>query len=171
MRNASSRSSTRRGEAGQATIEFALMLIFVIVMLSALYQALHFELDAFNRISLLRYRVMAAAHANQPDEAKSFPTEIMEFRHLNDLSPVLLMTQTIDDPNLQYGPKKFRFRKGTHYTEPPPISALPDSSFVLGGMIITGVLGTSEYQEDSRRFRDNIRDTSPAWIAAYLLDD
>jgi hypothetical protein len=171
MWNASSRSSTESRQAGQATVEFALTLIFVIVMLSALYQALHFELDAFNRISLLRYRVMGEAHANQPDEPKSFPTELMEFRPLYELSPVLLMTQTIDDPTLQYGPKKFRFRKGTHYTEPLPISALPDSSLLLGGMIISGITGTNEYKEDSRRFRDNIRDTSPAWIAGYLLDD
>jgi hypothetical protein len=175
MRVVSFRSSTSSGsgrcalQAGQATFEFALMLLFVIVMLSALYQALHFELDAFNRISLLRYKVMQEAHDNQPSEAKTFVIETMEFQPIYKLTPVLLITQMGDDPSRQYGPKRLHFRKGTKYTEPLPISLLPENGAVLGLLIVAGV-GTNEYKEDSRRFRDNIRGTSGVWVPAYLLD-
>lgn len=163
------RSSTRALQTGQATFEFALTLVFVIVMLSALYQALHFELDAFNRISLLRYNVMQQAHDNQPDEKKAFVVETMDFQPLYKLTPVLLITQMGADPTQQYGPKRLHFRKGTKYTEPPPISLLPENGAVLGGLIVVG-LGTSEYREESRRFRDNISGSSGLWIPAYLLD-
>jgi hypothetical protein len=171
MMSVSSRCSTRPSQSGQATFEFGLTLIFVIVMLSALYQALHFELDAFNRVSLLRYNVMQQAHDNQPGEKKAFVVETMDFQPLYKLTPVLLMTQMGEDPTRQYGPKRLHFRKGTKYTEPLPITLLPENGglFGLGGVIIAG-LGTSEYNEDSRRFRDNVRDSSWLWIPGYLLD-
>jgi hypothetical protein len=165
MRLASSTSSTRAAQAGQGTFEFALVILFVVIMLSALYQALHFELDVFNRISLLRFRIMQDAHDKQYDRVKSFPTESMDFRNISDLTPVLLMTQS-SDSTLQYGPKSLRYRVGTKYTEPFPISALPEGGLVLGGVIIIGV-GTSEYKENSRRFRDHIRQGAPLFIAQY----
>jgi len=165
MRLASSTSSTRAAQVGQGTFEFALVILFVVIMLSALYQALHFELDVFNRISLLRFRVMQDAHDNQYDRVKGFPTESMDFRNISDLTPVLLMTQSVDS-TLQYGPKSVRYRVGTKYTEPFPISALPEGGLVLGGVIIIGV-GTSEYKENSRRFRDHIRQAAPVFIAQY----
>jgi hypothetical protein len=168
--NVSSRPFTKARQTGQATFEFALALLFFIVMVSLLYQGLHFELDAFNRISLLRYRVMADAHDNQPDEEKSYPAEEIEFRPVYELTPVLLMTQDVD-PTLQYGPKTFRYRKGARYTEPQPIATLPEGEFELSLWIILGIpLGTNEYKQDSRRFRDNIRITSPVWVPAYAAD-
>ncbi|HYH09653.1 MAG TPA: hypothetical protein VEK11_21570 [Thermoanaerobaculia bacterium] len=169
MPSDSSRRSTERAEAGQATFEFALALLFLIVMLSVFYQALHFELDAFNRISLLRFKVMQQAHANQPGQAKRYATEVMDFRPVGELTPVLLMFQPID-PTLQYGPKTFHYRKGTKFTEPQPIALLPENEFGLGLMIVAGV-GTSEYRENAPRFRDRFRQTSPVWIPGYLADE
>jgi hypothetical protein len=115
---------------------------------------------------------MQDAHDKQYDRVKSFPTESMDFRNISDLTPVLLMTQS-SDSTLQYGPKSLRYRVGTKYTEPFPISALPPVSdepllkgAALGGAIILGV-GTSEYKENSRRFRDHIRQGAPLFIAQY----
>lgn len=161
-RTASSRRSTERGQSGQATFEFVLALIFIIVSLSALYQALHFELDAFNKISLLRFRVMDEAHENQHNQEKSFPSEPMDFRPLYQLTPVLLMTQDVD-PTLQYGPKSFRYRKGTKFAEPLPISALPESEWGIFGLIQVG----GDYRESGFKFRRTIAPFAPVFIFQY----
>jgi hypothetical protein len=167
MSTASSRRSTDRrsrlrAQSGQATFEFVLAVIFIIVSLSALYQALHFELDAFNKISLLRFRVMDEAHENQHNQDKSFPSESMDFRPVHQLTPVLLMTQDID-PMLQYGPKSFRYRKGTKYAEPFPISSLPESEWGIFGLIQV----SGDYSESGFKFRRTIAPLAPVFIVQY----
>lgn len=47
-------SRRRRTEQGQAAVEFVLAMIFVIATAAVLFQALHFELDVFNRSMVAR---------------------------------------------------------------------------------------------------------------------
>ena len=162
-RNVSSPRSIEQTQTGQATFEFVLAVLFIIITLSALYQALHFELDVFNKISLLRYRIMDEAHRKQAEDAKSFPSEPMDFRPLVQLTPVLLMTQDVTDPTLQYGPKSFRYRIGTKFAEPPPIQFLPENHWLIAGAIQLA----GDYNEDGGRFRNLFGPTSPVWVPLY----
>jgi len=142
------RSDTRRASSqrGQVVVEFALALILLLVAISLLYQGLHFERDAFNRLLVLRQRAFHEIHQNQSDTEKTFFTVTQEFKTIGDL-PSMPFLKT--DSSLHWGPKVFHVRKGTRYHEPFPF----DSTFLHDWYWIAGEMEFTELDQDSWRWR------------------
>lgn len=117
MRLLRSRQAASASQRGQAAIEFVLSLIFLIGMCAVLFQALHFELDVFNRSAIARYELFKEA---REDAAETDPEEISEEirgKDIGELVPYRIMGQNLDE-SLHYGPKQFRMKKGTNRWDP-----------------------------------------------------
>ena len=147
-----------RAQRGQVVVEFALVLFILVAAIAGFYQALHFELDVFNRINLLRYNVMRKAHNDQPGTTKAFPSESMTFRTVDQLLPFEVPLQIVD-PTLAYGPKRFVYRQGTKYADP--------LSYFHGSLTIGGLLLIGDFNQDGRRLRENMDPVLRASIVAY----
>jgi hypothetical protein len=111
-------ASKRPGhESGQAAVEFVLCMLVVIGLASVLFQALHFELDVYNRSNLARYIAIQKVHDDPSDrEPESVETEI-QGENIGTLVPYNIPGQDIDS-TLHYGPRNFVVRRGTKAFDP-----------------------------------------------------
>jgi len=131
------RSRQRRSsdEKGQAAVEFVFGMLVLLAIVSVLYQALHFELDVFNRLNEVRYNAFRTAHRNQDTTDDEYFGQTVQFTQLSELRWSVPQTilgfsvgtkrvkikvpfQTGVDSNLKYPNKTFRMRKGTKCFEP-----------------------------------------------------
>lgn len=130
-------------QKGQAAVEFVFALVFVIALASVLYQALHFELDVFNKMGILRFQAFQRMHYNNQQYDHSFEddSQMVSFKPLRDLTSYRVILQTVDQ-NMKYPDKRLSYKRGTQ-------AAIP-------GGLTTGVLaaagfciGTADHIEDS----------------------
>jgi hypothetical protein len=148
----------RRRQSGQVTIEFGLALLLLVVGLAALYQALHFELDAFNRLLILRQRAFHEAHLEQDKTPKTFFNVQQEFKTIGEL-PSMPFIQT--DPSLTWGPRRYYFRKGTRYYD------FFDTTFMHSTGWITLEMTAGDLWEDSVRWRTPFTVLDGSLVVAY----
>lgn len=144
-------TSIRRPQRGQAAVEFVLCLIVVIGLASVLFQALHFELDVYNRSNLARYLALRDVHDDPSEkEPETISTEIRG-EDIGTLVPYSIPGQDIDS-TLHYGPRNFIVRRGTKAFDPI-------------GPIVVGALALA-------LAADHIEDTSGNMgTAAGVIDD
>ncbi|MHB0968175.1 MAG: hypothetical protein ACYC7A_06870 [Thermoanaerobaculia bacterium] len=102
---------TRRA-SGQAAMEFVVALVWIIALTALIYQALHFELDVFNKLGELRYRVFRMARQNQDSTKGRMISEAVEGKQLGEIVPYTVPGQYVDS-TLRYGPKNFYIHCGT----------------------------------------------------------
>lgn len=110
-------SRRRRTEQGQAAVEFVLAMIFVIATAAVLFQALHFELDVFNRSMVARYELFREAHDSPDEREPETISEEIRGEDIGDLVPYTVPGQEIDE-SLHYGPRQFKMRRGSKYYDP-----------------------------------------------------
>lgn len=110
-------------ERGQAAAEFVFALVILLAFVAVLFQALHFELDAFNKSALLRYKALRRARVSQyTTEPYKVMDVLVEGKPLSDLTFYTVPFQE-RDLSETYGPKKLVIRHGTIYWDPTPIHA------------------------------------------------
>lgn len=95
-----------RGVRGQAAMEFVVSLIWIVFLAAVLFQALHFELDVFNKMGELRYKVFQTARQNQDTTSGRMISDTIQGKDLGDLVGFTIPAQNIDS-SLHYGPKTF----------------------------------------------------------------
>jgi hypothetical protein len=98
-------------------VEFALAMLIVIAGISALYQALHFELDVFNRLLFLRQRAFVKAHEDQDSTPRTQFYASVDFKPLSEVTPVPVPFQSAD-PDLRFPTKQFVMQHGAKYADP-----------------------------------------------------
>lgn len=96
----------RPAAKGQAAMEFVIALFWIVALAAVLFQALHFELDVFNKMNELRYKVFHEARQNQDTTSGRMIDDSIEGKNLGDLTGYSLPAQDADS-SLHYGPKKF----------------------------------------------------------------
>lgn len=101
-----------RRQSGQAAFEFVFAMLWIICLASVLFQAMHFELDVFNKMNTLRYNVFKVARENQNTTAYRTINQSIQGKPLSDLTGYRVPFQTTDQ-SLFYGPKKFYVGCGT----------------------------------------------------------
>jgi hypothetical protein len=107
----------KQTERGQAAVEFVLAFLFVLAVVSVLFQALHFELDVFNKSLLARYELLKEARQNQDDTDGHLISKEVEGKRLGDLLGFNVPFQDTD-LDAKYGPKQLWTRHGTKYWDP-----------------------------------------------------
>lgn len=122
----------RINERGQAALEFVLAFMFLIAITALLFQALHFELDVFNKSLLARYKLMEAAHKNQDTTEGHVISQSIQGKNLGDVVPYKVPYQDAD-MNIHYGPRTVYIRQGTKYWDPLPIH----SEAAFGALLLT----------------------------------
>lgn len=129
----------RRTERGQAAIEFVLAMIFVIATAAVLFQALHFELDVFNRSMVARYELFREAHDNPDEREPETISKEIRGEDIGDLVPYTVPGQEIDE-SLHYGPRQFKMRRGSKYYDPV--------DWVHSAALFGGLLIAADHMED-----------------------
>lgn len=105
---------------GQAAVEFVFALVILLAFVAVLFQALHFELDVFNKVGLLRYRALKTARQSQDKVEPYYISDItIEGKELGDLTFYTVPFQE-DDLTQHYGPKRLVVRRGTQHWDPVP---------------------------------------------------
>lgn len=136
LKHAGSRLRPRRDarpQRGQAAVEFVFSLVLLLAFVAVMFQALHFELDVFNKSALLRYRTLHAAREDQETTDPTWISDItVEGKSLRDLTFFTVPLQEIDLEQ-HYGPKRLVMRKGTKYWDPLPALHSTGSFFLLLG--------------------------------------
>lgn len=99
-------TQSARGARGQAAMEFVLALFWIVALAAVLFQALHFELDVFNKMGELRYKVFHTARQDQDTTSGRMISDSIQGKNLGDLVGYTIPAQEIDD-SLHYGPKEF----------------------------------------------------------------
>jgi hypothetical protein len=128
-----------RGQRGQAAVEFVFCMILVIGLAAALFQALQFERDVFNKSLMARYQALKDIHDSPDDKDPETIRKTIEGKQLSELVPYTIPGQEIDG-SLHYGPKKFSVRRGTKRWD--PAEAL-HSAWAFAGIL------TVDHYEDS----------------------
>lgn len=101
-----------RSASGQAAMEFVIALVWIIALSALIFQALHFELDVFNKMGELRYRVFRTVRQNQDSTKGRMISESIEGKQLSEIVPFAVPGQYVD-ATLRYGPKNFYIHCGT----------------------------------------------------------
>ena len=110
-----------RNARGQAAVEFVFALVILLAFVAVLFQALHFELDVFNKSGLLRYRALKAARQSQEKVEPYYITDVsIEGEEIGNLTFYTVPFQE-DDLTQHYGPKRLVVRRGTQYWDPLPL--------------------------------------------------
>ncbi len=136
------RVSNRRSQVqqGQAAVEFLFGLLFLIALVSLLFQALHFELDVFNKSNQTRYDFFHKAHQSQNTKSLEDIDESLEGKKLSELVPYTVLFQpTGEIGNLKFGPRKLRGKRGTKEWT---VATLPG----IEGIVVP-VLAADHYEE------------------------
>lgn len=132
-------------QRGQAAFEFVFAMLWIIALASVLFQALHFELDVFNKMNTLRYEAFKEARENQNTTAYRTINKSAQGKPLSDLTGYQVPFQTVDQSQF-YGPKKFYVGCGTK------------TNAILGGLMTgfkvaaVGGLLLDHYQPTSGNF-------------------
>lgn len=106
-------------QMGQAAVEFVFALLFVIALASVLFQALHFELDVFNKMGILRFKAMQRMHYDNRQYDNSFgdDNQTVTFKRLSELTSYRVIFQTADQ-NMRYPEKRLSYKRGTQVALP-----------------------------------------------------
>lgn len=107
----------RDSQRGQAAIEFVFCLIIVIGLASVLFQALHFELDVYNRSNIARYLALRDLHENPSGREPETISKAIRGEDIGTLVPYSIPGQDVDS-TLHYGPRNFTVRRGTKGYDP-----------------------------------------------------
>lgn len=114
------RNAHGRSQRGQAAVEFVFVLLIILGLAAVLFQAMHFELDVFNKMGMLRYRVMKEARRDQHETNMTTISNItVQGKNLDDLTEYAPPLQDVDG-SMHYGPKKLVIKRGTKYWDPIP---------------------------------------------------
>lgn len=107
-----------RPQRGQAATELVFCLLFLAAFVAVLFQALHFELDVFNKTELLRYKALHRARQDQDTtDPETITDETVQGKNLSDLTTYTVPLQEIDTSQ-HWGPKRLVIRHGTKYWDP-----------------------------------------------------
>lgn len=129
----------RPTQSGQAAVEFVLAMIVVIGLASVLFQALHFELDVYNRSNVARYIAMRAVHDNPSDKDPENVQTPIRGQDIGTLVPYSIPGQDLDS-TLHYGPRNFTVRRGTKAFD-------PIGPIVIGALAVA--LAADHYEDTS----------------------
>ena len=122
----------RKRQRGQAAFEFVFAMLWIIALASVLFQALHFELDVFNKMNTLRFKVFKDARENQPTTSYRTINQSIQGKPLSDLTGYRVPFQTVDQ-SLKYGPKRFYVNCGTKSVAGPFTTAF--KALAVAGLI------------------------------------
>jgi hypothetical protein len=133
-------SRCREGaQRGQAAVEFVLCLFLLLAFVAATFQALHFELDVFNKSALLRYRALQRARDSQETTERGLVTDVtVQGKNLGELTFFNVPLQETD-LSQHYGPKRLVIRRGTKYWDPVP--------WAHSTLFFSGVLAIDHYED------------------------
>lgn len=108
------RKERKDPEKGQAAVEFIFALLFLIALSMVLFQALHFELDVFNKMGILRGKSMERMRFNnqQFDNGFNDDSQTVSFKPLRDLTGYRVIFQT-EDQDQKYPDKRLSYKRGT----------------------------------------------------------
>lgn len=130
-------------QKGQAAVEFVFALLFLIAISSVLYQALHFELDVFNKMGILRFKSFQRMHYNNNQFNNSFnnDNQMVSFKPLSQLTNYRVIFQTVSQSQ-KYADKRLYYKRGTK-------EAIP-GGLTTGVLVAAGVcIGTLDHIESS----------------------
>ncbi|HVT03474.1 MAG TPA: hypothetical protein VHL58_08905 [Thermoanaerobaculia bacterium] len=131
----------RRSEQGQAAVEFVLAFTFIAGLACVLFQALHFELDVFNKSLEARRDLFRQARQNEADTKLSQISNTIQGKDLSDVTSFRVLWQpTGEIGSLHFGPRQYRMLRGTKYSD--PLESL-HSAFVFAGILIV------DHEEDA----------------------
>ena len=101
-------------QKGQAAVEFVFALIFLVAISSVLYQVLHFELDVFNKMGILRFKSFQRMHFNNQQFNNGFndDNQMVSFKPLSQLTDYRVIFQTVNQ-NSRYADKRLFYKRGT----------------------------------------------------------
>ena len=136
------RSPESEGQRGQATVEFVFAMVFLLMFVVAIMQALMFELDVFNKIGQGRLEAFDIAHRNQNTTKKGYFHQTIKFKKLGGKTNIGAWRL---EKNLQYPDKRYYMRKGTKYFEPITHIRHETWTFALSAALIH-YQGTAKYQ-------------------------
>lgn len=125
----------RHKQRGQAAFEFIFALLILMGMIAVLFQALHFELDVFNKTMLVRYKLLEEARKDEDETRPRMITEELEGKELGDLIPWEVPFQTAAS-DLKYGPKTVSWQCGTKYFFPGGDAALTGMKTGIGLLMV-----------------------------------
>ena len=106
-------------QKGQAAVEFVFALIFLVAISSVLYQVLHFELDVFNKMGILRFKSFQRMHFNNQQFNNGFndDNQMVSFKPLSQLTDYRVIFQTVNQ-NSRYADKRLFYKRGTQAALP-----------------------------------------------------
>lgn len=108
-----------QNERGQAAVEFILAFTFIAGLACVLYQALHFELDVFNKSLLARRDLFRQARQNETGNNLSQISITIQGKNLSDVTFYrVLGQQTGGIGSLHFGPRQYRMLRGTKRSDP-----------------------------------------------------
>ncbi|HUF18075.1 MAG TPA: hypothetical protein VMS12_08545 [Thermoanaerobaculia bacterium] len=128
---------------GQAAVEFIFALLFLIALASVMYQALHFELDVFNKMGILRFKSFQRMHMNNQQFNSGFAddNQMVSFKPLSQLTNYRVIFQTVNT-NQKYPDKTLYYKRGTQ-------PALP-GGLTTGVLVAAGIcIGTLDHVEST----------------------
>ncbi len=130
-------------QKGQAAVEFIFALLFLIAFSMVLFQALHFELDVFNKMGILRAKSMERMHYNNQQFNNRFDddSQTVSFKPLRDLTGYRVIFQTADQ-NMKYPDKRLSYKRGTAPALPGGLSTALIATAI-------GCIGFFDHAEDS----------------------
>lgn len=139
------RRKVLRRQLGQAAVEFIFALLFVIALASVLYQVLHFELDVFNKMGILRFKSVQRMHYNnqQYDHEFDDDSQTVSFKPLSQLTSYRVIFQTADQ-NMKYPDKRLSYKRGSKFFFPGGSAAY--------ALLISGTaacIGLADHFEDT----------------------
>ncbi len=134
------RSDSRKG---QAAVEFVFALLFLIAISSVLYQVLHFELDVFNKMGILRFKSFQRMHFNNNQHNNAFndDNQQVSFKPLSQLTNYRVIFQTVNQ-NQRYADKRLYYKRGTE-------AAVPGGLTTAFLVLVGGCITTADHIESS----------------------
>jgi hypothetical protein len=106
-------------QQGQAAVEFIFAIVMLVTIAAVLFQALHFELDVFNKTMVARYELLRKARVNEISKERGPISQQIVGKWIDDVVPYRVPFQP-DNLNIRYGPKYIHTECGTKYTFPLP---------------------------------------------------
>lgn len=139
-------------------MEFVLVLPLLVFFIAVLYQALMFELDVYNKMGELRYKVFHRAHEEQNEIVGSeLIDEQIEGEPLSEIIGFEIPGQELE-ADFTYGPKHFYMRRGTKSALPDWVATALDIA-IAAGLVADIYEGSSGHMGDAFESLDTVTST------------
>ena len=138
------RTQRRKAQSGQAAVEFLFAMMGVIALAAGLFQVLHFELDVFNKMGILRSKSFSRMHYNnqQYNNDLGDDSQTVSFKTFSQLVPYTVPFQSVSPA--KYPDKKLYYKRGTQFCFPGGAAA--STGFLVGA---GACMALADHYEDS----------------------